>query len=104
SRPTIPIRYRTFATNLDAGIYAVTVQSEQKRSKKATLAIWAVGDDRKVPAEITSARTINGKDVPVRAGVLGPLMLPNNKDSLRLEVRLREPMLLAMEVAAHEAE
>jgi len=105
SKPTIPIRYRTFATNLGAGLYAMTVQSEQKNGKNATLAVWTVGDDRKAPAEIMSARLRDGKAVPIKAtGVLGPLDLPGSKGVLHLEVRLREPMLLAMEVAAHEAE
>jgi hypothetical protein len=105
SKPTIPIRYRTFATNVDAGIYSVTVQSEEKSSTKATLAIWTVGDDRKAPAEIESARLRDGKVIPVKgAGMLGPLVLPNHKGSLHVEVKLREPLRLAMEVAAHEAE
>lgn len=105
SKPTIPIRYRTFAINLGAGLYAMTVQSEQKSGKNATLAVWTVGDDRKAPAEIMSARFRDGKAVPIKAtGVLGPLALPGSKGVLHLEVRLREPMLLAMEVAAHEAE
>ena len=105
SKPSIPIRYRTFATNLGAGLYAMTVQSEQKSAKNATLAVWTVGDDRKAPAEIISARLRDGKAVPIKmTGVLGPLALPGSKGVLYLEVRLREPMLLAMEVAAHEAE
>jgi hypothetical protein len=105
SKPTIPIRYRTFATNVDAGIYALTVQSEKKSPKKATLAVWTVGDDRKAPAEIESARYADGRTVPVRGtGQIGPLMLPNQKASLHIEVKLREPLRLAMEVAAHEAE
>jgi hypothetical protein len=105
SKPSIPIRYRTFATNLAAGLYAMTVQSEQKSAKSATLAVWTVGDDRKAPAEIVSARLRDGTAVPVKmAGVLGPLALPGSKGVLNLEVRLREPMLVAMEVAAHEAE
>jgi hypothetical protein len=105
SKPSIPIRYRTFATNLGAGLYAVTVQSEQRSAKNATIAVWTVGDDQKAPAEIVSARLRDGKAVPVKAtGVLGPLALPGSKGVLHLEVRLKEPMLLAMEVAAHEAE
>lgn len=101
----IPIRYRTFATNLSAGLYAVTVQSEQNSAKNATLAVWTVGDDRKAPAEIVSARLRGGEAVPIKmAGVLGPIALPGTKGVLHLEVRLREPMLLAMEVAAYEAE
>ena len=105
SKPSIPIRYRTFATNLSAGLYAVTVQSEQKNAKNATLALWTVGDDRKAPAEIVSARLRDGKPVPIKGtGMIGPLALPGSKGVLHLEVRFREPMLLAMEVAAHEAE
>jgi len=105
SKPSIPIRYRTFATNLGAGLYAMTVQSEQKNAKNATLAVWTIGDDRKAPAEIVSARLRDGKAVPIKAtGMLGPLALPGSKGVLYLEVRFREPMLLAMEVAAHEAE
>jgi len=105
SKPSIPIRYRTFATNLGAGLYAVTVQSEHKSAKNATLAVWTVGDDRKAPAEIVSARLRDGKAVPIKnTGVLGPLALPGSKGVLLLEIRFREPMLLAMEVAAHEAE
>jgi len=83
----------------------VTVQSEQRSPKNATLAVWAVGDDRKAPLDIASARLRDGKSVPIKmTGVLGPLPLPGSKGVLFLEVRLREPMLLAMEVAAHEAE
>jgi site-specific DNA-cytosine methylase len=105
SKPSIPIRYRTFATNVDAGIYSITVQSEQKTPKLATLAIWIVGDDAKAPAEIHSARLRDGKALPTKGtGVIGPLTLPNNKGTLHFEVSLREPMRLAMEVAAHEAE
>jgi len=105
SVPTIPIQYRTFATNPDAGVYTLTVQSEDKPSKKSTLSIWMVGDQGKAPAEISSARQKDGKPVPVKGtGVLGPLVLPNRKGTLHLEFKLREPLRLAMEVAAHEAE
>jgi hypothetical protein len=105
SKPSIAIRYRTFAKNLDAGVYAVTVQSEHRSSKQATLAVWTVGDDRKAPAEIVAARFRDGKSIALKAtGVIGPLALPGSKGTLHLEVRLREPKLFAMEVAAHEAE
>jgi hypothetical protein len=105
SKPTIPIRYRTFATNVDSGVYAVTVQSENKTPKGATLSIWTVGDQGKAPAEIISARQRDGKNVPVKgAGILGPIVLPNKKGSLRLEIKLSEPLRLAMEVAAHETD
>ncbi len=105
AKPTIPIRYRTFATDLAAGVYAVTIQLEQKSSKTADLSMWAVGDDQRAPIEIQSARQRDGKEIPVKgAGVLGPLVLPGNKGSMYIEVRLREALPLAMEVVAHEAE
>jgi hypothetical protein len=105
SKPTIAIRYRTFATNVDSGVYALTVQTEDKTAKDATLSIWTVGDQGKAPAEISSARQKDGKTIPVKgAGVLGPLVLPNKKGILHLEIKLREPLRLAMEVAAHETD
>jgi hypothetical protein len=105
SKPAIPIRFRTFATNVSAGVYSVTVQSEKKTLKSANLAVWTVGDDQKAAAEIQSARLPGGKEVPVKGpGLLGPLILPSSKGVLRLEIRLREPLLVAMEVSAHEAE
>lgn len=105
SKPTIPIRYRTFATNIDAGVYSLTVQSQEKSARNATLVIWTVGDDRKAPAEIASARLRDGKPIPVKGtGQLGPLVLPSLKASLHVEVKLKEPLRLAMEVVAHEAE
>ena len=101
--PTIPIRYRTFAKNVDSGVYSLTIQSEDKNSKNSTLSIWTVGDQGRAPAEISSARQQDGKSIPAKGGVLGPLVLPK-KGTLHLEFTLREPRRLAMEVAAHEAE
>jgi hypothetical protein len=102
-RPTIPIRYRTFAT--DAGVYAMTVQSEERSAKPATLSVWTVGDQGKYPAEIESAKLRDGKAIPVKgAGQLGPLTLPNQKATLQVEIKLKEPLRFAMEVAAHETE
>jgi len=52
-------------------VYPLTVQSEDKASKKSTLSIWMVGDQGKAPAEISSARQKDGKPVPVKGtGVL----------------------------------
>lgn len=103
--PTIPIRYRTFSTNAAAGVYVVTVQAEKaKAAQDVILMVWTVGDDQRLPAEISSARLPDGKGVAVDAkGMLGPVSLPKGQP-LRLEVRLREPMRLAMEVSAHEAQ
>lgn len=103
-KPTIPIRYRTFATNLSAGVYKVTVQSEQKITKAANLVVYTVGDDQKAPADIRSARLADGKNLAVKGpGAIDPVLLPH-KGVLHIEIRLREPLRLAMEVAAHEAE
>lgn len=105
SKPVIPIRYRTFATNLDAGVYALTMQSEKASAMNALFSVWIVGDQGKAPAEIKSARLRDGKPVPVKgAGLLGPMALPSSKGSLHVEIKLKEPLRIAMEVAAHEAE
>ncbi|MGO9274998.1 MAG: hypothetical protein ACLQOO_33000 [Terriglobia bacterium] len=104
-KPSVPIRYRTFATNLATGTYNISVQSAQRMPKTVTLAVWAVGDDQRAPVDIRAARLSDGRDIPVRgSGLLGPLLLPGNNGSLQMEVRLGEPLRLAMEVAAHEAE
>lgn len=104
SKPPLLIRYRTFPTNASAGVYKVTVAPEKApASGKLSIAIWAVGDDRKTPAEVRSARLLDGTDVPVAAsGVIGPVATPKT-GALKLEVVLREPLRVAMEVAAYEA-
>jgi hypothetical protein len=105
SKPIIQIRYRTFATNLDAGVYALTVQSEKRSSQSAMFSVWIVGDQGKAPAEMQSARLSDGKPIPVTgAGLIGPVTLPSSKSSLHVEIKLREPLRLAMEVVAHEAD
>lgn len=102
-KPIIPITYRTFATNISAGVYMVSVRPEKNTSKKVNLAVWAVGDDQRTLAEIQSARLLNGKDLEVSVtGLLGPVSLPKN-ETLQFEVRLTEALRVAMEVSAHEA-
>jgi len=100
--PGIPIRYRTYATG--PGVYAVTVQSEDKSAQNATLTVWAVGDQGKNPPEIASAALRDGKALSVRGGQVGPITLPSQKSVLHLTVTLRQPVRLAMEVAAHAVE
>lgn len=104
SKPAVPIRYRTFPTNAPAGVYKVTVAPEKApASGKLSIAIWAVGDDRKAPVEVRSARLLDGTDVPVAAsGVIGPVATPKT-GAVRLEVVLRQPLRVAMEVAGYEA-
>ena len=86
-----------------AGVYMVTVRPEQKTSQKVKIALWLVGDDQRSVAEVKSARLPNGKNLQISSGgLLGPLQLPKGA-ALQIEVRLREPLRVAMEVSAHEA-
>lgn len=104
SKPALPIRYRTFPTNAPAGIYKVSVTPEKfSATGKLSIAVWAVGDDRKAPAEVRSARLLDGAEVTVAAnGLIGPLAAPR-EGALKLEIVLRQPLRVAMEVAAYEA-
>jgi len=103
SKPSIPIRYRTFAQDSAAGVYAVAVVPEEQPATDAMLALSMVGDDQKAAAEIKAARLASGGDVPVaKPGILGPLKLTAGAP-VRLEVVLTEPLRVAMEVSAHEA-
>jgi len=103
AKPSIPIRYRTYAQDSTTGVYTVTVASEEQTSDDVMLVISTVGDDQKAPAEIKSARFSTGGDIPIaQAGVLGPIKMKAN-GMLKLEVVLSEPLRVAMEVSAHEA-
>jgi hypothetical protein len=104
SRPSVPIRYRTFPTNSGAGVYKVVVAPEKPPvSGKLNLALWAVGDDRKDSVEVRSARLVDGTDLAVGPnGVIGPIVAPAG-EGVKLEVVLRHPLRVAMEVAAYEA-
>jgi len=103
SKPSIPIRYRTFAQDSATGVYTVTVVPERQPATDAMLVISTVGDDQKAPAEIKSARLASGEDIHVaQTGVLGPLKLTTDAP-VKLEVVLLEPLRVAMEVSAHEA-
>jgi len=102
SEPAVPIQYRTFSRNSSAGVYAVTVTPQKKVSKDVNLVIWSVGDDQRAGVEIASARLSSGADAEVKYGcVVGPIKMP--KDGLSLEILLKEPLRIAMEVSAHEA-
>jgi hypothetical protein len=103
AQPLIPIHYRTFLTNAPAGVYFVSLASSLDRPANANIAIWAVGDDQRVPAPIKSARRSGGKDLKVVApGMLGPVSLGPSQP-FDFELILDEPLRLAMEVSAHEA-
>jgi len=103
SKPSIPIRYRTYAQDSATGVYTVTVVPEQQPATDAMLVISTVGDDQKAPAEIKSARLASGGDIGVqKTGLIGPLKLTTGTP-LKLEIVLAEPLRVAMEVSAHEA-
>ncbi len=102
-KPSIPVRYRTYCRDAASGVYALAVEPDKAQNDEATLVVFVVGDDQKVPADIEKARFAAGGDVPVQRGnQVGPVTFPK-KGALRLEVVLREPLRVAMEVAAHEA-
>jgi hypothetical protein len=102
-KPAVPIFYRTFAAD-DAGqVYRVRIRPEAPAVKQLNAQIWTVGDDGKVPAEILSAKSQDGTMVPVKGGgIIGPLSVAQN-GSLLLEISLRDPLRVAMEITAHEA-
>lgn len=102
-KPAIQIRYRTFSTNPDAGVYAMTAAPEIDEDRDARLLIWTVGDDQRVPAEIKKARFLSGEEITIAGpGVLGPVKL-RSREPLQIEIILQEPLRVAMEVTAHEA-
>jgi hypothetical protein len=102
SKPSIPIQYRTFAVNAEAGVYAVTVRA-QAEAKPAAIIIWTVGDDQRTIADIKTVRLPKGEELPlIDPGVVSPIKLPTDSP-IRFEVVLREPIRVAMEVSAHEA-
>ena len=103
SKPSIPVSYRTFARNADAGIYCLVVARQDNGAAPVNLLVSTVGDDQKAPAEIKSARLADGTLVPIAGvGVLGPVELAPGQP-LRLEVELSVAIRVAMEVTAHEA-
>jgi hypothetical protein len=102
AKPSIPIRYRTFALDSATGVYSVTVLSEKPSDVEGMLVVSTVGDDQKALAEIKSARFTSGGDVSVpKTGVVGPIKFKNG-EPLKLEVVLSEPLRVAMEISAYE--
>ena len=99
----LPIRYRAYSINQAAGVYAASVQAEQRDYDHAQLAIHAVGDQGAYRANVDYARLADGTPVQVRDRyLLGPLAIPFSKP-LRLEIRLTEPVRVALELSAYEA-
>ncbi len=102
SKPAIPIRYRAYCQDSTTGKYAISITTEKEVEKNANLLIWTVGDDQKMVAELKSAKLAEGADLPVAGGVVGPMKLATD-GSIKIEVTLRQPVRVAMEVSAHEA-
>lgn len=103
SKPAVPVRYRTFATNAEEGSYTVMVAAQGNSNHTVNLLVSTVGDDDKAPAEIRCVRLADGQSIPVvGVGIFGPVQLAGGQ-TLRLQVVLSEPLRVAMEVTAHEA-
>lgn len=103
SKPAVPVYYRTFAKALESGVYHLVVRRERPGTGQLKLNVATVGDDQKAPAEIVEARATDGREIPIAGpGILGPVALPDG-GAERIEIRLSEPVRVAMEVSAHEA-
>jgi hypothetical protein len=103
SRPSVPIKYRSYCQDAAARTYVLAVTPEATEEKQAKLIVWTVGDDQKHVAEIKTAKIAGGGDVTIeKGGILGPLAMQTGVP-LRLEITLRHPQRVAMEVSAHEA-
>lgn len=102
-KPPVAIRYRAFPTNMVAGVYRITVARLNGADKgQVNLTLRAVGDDQRTPVEVKEARLLTGASLPTAAGgIVGPVLLAKST-ALTMEVVLKEPLRLAMEVAAHE--
>lgn len=99
----IPVRFRTFSRDAAAGVYTITVSPVNAGTYSARLGLKMIGDDQTAPAELAEARTAAGVAIPVSpSGAIGPVSL-SSSEPLRLEVVLRRPLRVAMELVAHEA-
>jgi hypothetical protein len=103
SKPALPVRYRTFAKNIESGVYNVLVSLDGPGSKSANIVVSTVGDDQKAPADIVAAKMEDGTTLSVAGpGMFGPIVL--SADTVhRIEVTFSQPVRVAMEVSAHEA-
>lgn len=99
----IAVRCRVVPKDLAAGAYTLTIRSVERVKGGAVLSISAVGDDASAPIAVTTARLAGGKKVDItQSGKLGPVVFPK-AGPLRIEIVLKDPQRLAMEVHAHEA-
>lgn len=101
SKPAIPIKYRTFVINPRSGVYRISVKPEKELINKVDLFVWLVGDDQKTQAEILSARFASGEEIRIKNDcILDSVSLPPS--GTVIEVVLKSPRRVAMEVIAHE--
>jgi len=103
SKPAIPIQFRAYCQNPALGIYTLVIKSVKKATKEANLVIWTVGDDQKMVADLKTAKISDGADLAIKGGVVGPIELLMDS-GMKIEVVLRQPMRVAMEVSAYEAQ
>lgn len=103
-KESVPISYRTFVTNLSSGAYVAVVTSADKKDAKAILRINEVGDDAvRTGIEIRQASILGGELLSVKNNAIGPIAL-HPGCPVRLEIVLKDPTRVAMEVEAHEAD
>ncbi len=101
--PSVPVRYRAFPSDAGGKEYELHIRDDSGSARKVYLSLRASGDDILAPVRVTKAR-LGGKSVPIAGGGLrfGPVNIGKNKP-LTLSVELADPMAVAMEVIAHEA-
>lgn len=103
SKPSVPVRFRTYSVDSKSERYSVCVEPLKHCKKEVHIIIHAVGDDTKSPAQIKSATLQGGAGIAVRhPGVIGPVVFPKS-GNLKFEIQLQVPCRYSMEVSAHEA-
>ena len=100
-RIALPIRYRSFVSDVLAGRYSISISSSEDVAN-AMLSAYAVGDDARSLLPIQGARFSKGEAIPVNGGIVGPLKLASNS-ATRLEMFLNPGTRYALEIVAHEA-
>jgi len=103
SKPSVPLRYRTFLTDYNTGTYRLRVRAEQDGNQELYLVVSTIGDDKKEKAEIVSAHLQSGSNIPIEStGIIGPMRLDGEK-FMQIDLVLSEPLRVAMEVVGYEA-
>ena len=86
-KPVVPIQYRAFALNADAGVYSVSVTPESAPAGPVMIAVGAVGDDQRIGVEVRSARVAGGAELKQRSSEAATMVaveqiIPNLKTEI----------------------